>query len=157
MARKEDESRVRLTVDGKQAINELGKLEMDAKELLSDMKNAKKGTEDYINANKKLKEVRAQIKGLRKEIGLSGMTMTQLSRYQRELKREISVTTTKGTADYKRLKAELLQVNGVLRQQRAELNGTKGFWADMGKQLKQFGVLAISALGATAFLLRFSL
>jgi hypothetical protein len=33
MARKEDESRVRLQVDGKQAISELGKLEMEAKEL----------------------------------------------------------------------------------------------------------------------------
>jgi TP901 family phage tail tape measure protein len=151
MARKEDESRVRLTVDGKQAINQLGKLEMEAKELGIDMKNAKKGTEDYVNASKRLKEVRSQIKGLRSEIGLSGMTMSQLSRYQRELRREISTTTTKGTADYRRLKAELHQVNNAVRQQRAELNGTKGFWADMGKQLKQFGILAISALGATAF------
>ncbi|MDN3688709.1 phage tail tape measure protein [Cyclobacterium jeungdonense] len=79
------------------------------------------------------------------------MTMTQLSRYQRELRREISTTATKGTADYKRLKAELNDVNRELRSQRAELNGTKGFWADMGRQLKQFGILAISALGATAF------
>lgn len=151
MARKEDESRVRLQVDGKQAINELGKLEMEAKELGIDMKNAKKGTDEYVNASKRLKEVKSQITGLRKEIGLSGMTMTQLSRYQRELRREISVTTTRGTADYKRLKAELNDVNRELRSQRAELNGTKGFWADMGRQLKQFGILAISALGATAF------
>ncbi len=151
MARKEDESRVRLQVDGKQAINELGKLEMEAKELGIDMKNAKKGTDDYVNASKRLKEVKGQITGLRKELGLSGMTMTQLSRYQRELRREISTTATKGTADYKRLKAELNDVNRELRSQRAELNGTKGFWADMGRQLKQFGILAISALGATAF------
>lgn len=151
MARKEDESRVRLTVDGKQAINELGKLEMEAKELARDIKGAKGKTDEFVNANKRLSEVKKQIKSLRSEIGLTGMTISQLTRYQRELRREITVGTTKGTAEYKKLKAELNQVNALVRQQRAELNGTKGFWADMGKQLKQFGVLAISALGATAF------
>jgi hypothetical protein len=69
MARKEDESRVSLTVDGKQAINELGKFEMEAKELTIDMKNAKKGTHDYVNASKRLKEVRSQSEGLMAEIG----------------------------------------------------------------------------------------
>jgi len=124
MARKEDESRVRLTVDGKQAINELGKLEMEAKELAIDIKEAKKGTVDYVNASKKLKEAKAQIKGLRDEIGLSGMTLGQLVRHQRELKREITTTTTKGTAEYKKLKTELTQVNGLVRQQRVEMNST---------------------------------
>lgn len=41
---KEDKSRVTLEVDGKQAINQLGKLEMEAKQLAIDLKNAKKGT-----------------------------------------------------------------------------------------------------------------
>jgi hypothetical protein len=77
--------------------------------------------------------------------------MTQLIRYQWELPCEISNKTTRGITEFKRLKAELHKGNNVMRQLRAELNGTKGFRADMGKQLKQFGILAISALSTTAF------
>lgn len=146
---KEDLSRVRLEVDGKQAINQLGKLEMEAKELRIDMKNAKKGTQEYVDAHKKLKVVEANIKSLRKEIGLTGMTMTQLSRYQRELRREITNTTTKGTKEYRELKTELLKVNKVLGQQRRELAGTAGFFGDIKKELKSFAVLAVGALGVT--------
>jgi TP901 family phage tail tape measure protein len=152
---KEDLSRVRLEVDGKQAINQLGKLEMEAKELRIDLKNAKKGTEEYIATNKKLKAVEANIKSMRKELGLTGMTMSQLSRYQRELRKEIQNTTTKGTAEYKQLKAELLQVNKVLTQQRKELAGTAGFFGDIKKELKSFAVLAVGALGITELIGRF--
>lgn len=146
---KEDRSRVTLEVDGKQAINQLGKLEMEAKQLAIDLKTAKKGTQEYVDTNKKLKETEGQIKALRQQIGLTGMTMTQLSRYQRELRKEIQNTTTQGTADYKRLNTELQKVNKLLAQQRAELNGTKGFFADIQRELKSFAVLAVGALGVT--------
>lgn len=148
---KEDISRVRLIVDGKQGINELGKLEMEAKQLAIDIKNAKKGTDEYVNASKRLKETRAQITEVRKELGITGMTLGQLTRYQRELRREMQNTTTRGTQEYRRLRAELDKVNAAVRTQRAELNGTKGFFAGMGRELKAFGVMAVGALGATAF------
>jgi TP901 family phage tail tape measure protein len=146
---KEDKSRVTLEVDGKQAINQLGKLEMEAKQLAIDMKLAKKGTQEYVDTNKKLKETEAQIKSMRQQLGLTGMTMTQLSRYQRELRKEIQNTTTSGTDRYKELNAELQKVNRLLDQQRKELNGTKGFFSDIKKELKSFAVLAVGALGVT--------
>jgi TP901 family phage tail tape measure protein len=146
---KEDKSRVTLEVDGKQAINQLGKLEMEAKQLAIDLKLAKKGTQEYVDTNKKLKETESQIKAIRQQIGITGMTMTQLSRYQRELRKEIQNTTTSGTARYKELNAELQKVNKLLDQQRKELNGTKGFFSDIKKELKSFAVLAVGALGVT--------
>ncbi|PRY90548.1 phage tail tape measure protein [Mongoliibacter ruber] len=149
---KEDKSRVRLEVDGKQAINELGKLEMESKELVSDMKAAKKGTDDYINANKRLNEVKKRITDVRKELGLAGMTMGQLTRYQRDLRTELTNTTTRGTQRYRELNAEIQKVNVAIRQQRAELNGTAGFFNKMGKELRTFGLLAIGYLGAGAFM-----
>ena len=94
MAKKEDRSKVTLEVDGNQAINQLGKLEMEAKQLAIDLKEMKRGTKDYVATSKQLKESKAQIEALRKEIGLTGMTMTQLVRYQRDLRKEISNTAT---------------------------------------------------------------
>src|SRR5690606_36659484 len=58
--------------------------------------------------------------------------------------------TTRGTAEYKKLRDELLKVSSAVRQQRAELNGTQGFLEGMGKSLKGFGVMALGAFGITA-------
>jgi TP901 family phage tail tape measure protein len=149
---KEDKSRVRLEIDGKQAINQLGKLEMEAKQLTIDIKNAKKGTDEYISANKQLNEVKTKISAVRKELGLTGMTMTQLTRYQRDLRNELVNTTTAGTRRYKELQMELQKVNATIRQQRAELNGTAGFFNQIGKEIKAFGMVALGYLGAGAFL-----
>jgi TP901 family phage tail tape measure protein len=149
---KEDISRVRVQVDGKQAINELGKLEMEAKELKIDMKGAKRNTDEYVAANKKLNEVSNRIKQVREQLGLAGMTMGQLIRYQKDLTREYTYGATQGTQRYKELQIEIRRVNDAIRSQRAELNGTKGFFAGLSKEIKSFGVLALGYLGAGAFL-----
>src|SRR5690606_16448449 len=119
-------------------------------ELTIDINNAKKGTDEYITASKKLKEVRANIKTVRTEHSHTGMTLGQLTHYQGELRREISNTTTRGTSDYKKLRDAILTLNSAVRQQRAELNGTQGFLGEMGKSLKGFGVMALGAFGITA-------
>lgn len=160
---KEDKSRVTLEVDGKQPINELGKLEMEAKQLAVDLKDLKRNTKDYIETNKRLKESKAQIEALRKEIGLTGMTMTQLTRYQRDLKKEIGNTATYGTEKHKELQRQYQEVTAEIARQRKELNGnttavggmnaelkkTPGFFGDIKRELKAFSVIAIGALGIT--------
>lgn len=144
---KEDLSRVRLEVDGKQAINQLGKLEMEAKQLAIDLKQAKRGTQEYIDTNKKLNQTTAQIKSMRKELGISGMTMSQLARYQRELNKEIQNTATFGTARWKELNREYRRTSDELNRQRQILRGNAGFFSDIKKELKSFAVLAVGALG----------
>ena len=149
---KEDKSRVRLEIDGKQAVNELSKLEMEAKQLQIDLKNAKRGTDEYIAANTKLADVKNKITAVRKELGLTGMTMSQLVRHQRDLRNELNNTTTAGTQRYKELQIQIQKVNAAINQQRAELNGTAGFFSKIGKEIKAFGLVALGYLGAGAFL-----
>jgi TP901 family phage tail tape measure protein len=160
---KEDRSRVTLEVDGKQAINQLGKLEMESKQLAVDLKNLKRGTKEYIETTKRLRESKAQVEALRKEIGLTGMTMTQLTRYQRDLKKEIGNTATYGTEKHRELQRSYQEVTAEINRQRKELNGTAtavdgvntnlkktpGFFADIKREIKTFTVLAVGALGVT--------
>lgn len=146
---KEDKSRVIVEIDGKQAINQLGKLEMEAKQLAIDLKDMKRGTKDYIATNKELKSVKANIEAVRKELGLAGMTMTQLTRYQRDLRKEMGNTATYGTQKYKELQHQYKAVTGEITKQRKELAGTAGFFSDIKKELKSFAVLAVGALGIT--------
>lgn len=150
MARKEDTVVTRVEINGKQAINQLGKLEMEASELRHRIKEVKKGTDEWIATNEKLNETKAKIAAIRKEVGIAGMTMQQLTRYQRELQKEINSGATRGTARYKELRAELLKVNSAIQTQRAELRNTSTFWTSFKNQVKSFALISIGTLGIAA-------
>ncbi|SFD00923.1 phage tail tape measure protein, TP901 family, core region, partial [Flexibacter flexilis DSM 6793] len=118
-----EQSRVTVIVDGKQGINELGKLEMQASDLREQIKKLKTGTDEYVKANEKLDKVKSEMAGLRQEIGLSGLTMNQLNKYQLDLSREINNTVTKGTERYNELKTKLIEVRGVIQGQKDDIRG----------------------------------
>lgn len=115
MSTRTDNVVVTVTIDGKKSISELGKLESSAVDLKAELKGLKKGTEEWISANKKLDSVNADIKKMREEMGLAGMTVGQLTRYQRELNRELQNVTI-GTTEYDKLKGKLDQVKGKLAE-----------------------------------------
>jgi len=146
---KKDTVQTTILVDGKQGINQLGKLEMKASELRQEIKRAKKGTDEYVAANKKLRQVKSQIEQVRQQIGITGMTMQQLTRYQRELSNQIRNTTTRGTTAYKRLNSELVKVNTQIKKQRMEMRGLNTFWSKLSRSVKGFGVMALGYLGIT--------
>ncbi len=135
MAVKKDSVQVTVLIDGKQGINELGKMEMEASELRQELKGLKKGTDEYVKANNKLTQVKEKIGKLRDELGLAGMTMQQLRRYQKDLRREIEISTTRGTAAYNKLNAKLTQVNQTIARQRAEMSGARKAWSNMTRSL----------------------
>jgi TP901 family phage tail tape measure protein len=150
MAMKNDTAKTTVIVDGKQGISELGKLEMQARELKESMKGVKRSSDEYVLATKKLKGVNKDIAAQRKELGLTGMTLGQLTRYQRELNNEIRNTATKGTAHYRSLEKELHKVTKAVDGQKASLRGTKSIWASIKTEVKQFGAMAIGYLGISA-------
>jgi TP901 family phage tail tape measure protein len=150
MAMKNDTAKTTVIVDGKQGISELGKLEMQARELKESMKGVKRSSDEYVLATKKLKGVNKDIAAQRKELGLTGMTLNQLTRYQRELNNEIRNNATQGTAHYRSLEKELHKVTKAVDGQRASLRGTKGIWSSIKTEVKQFGAIAIGYLGISA-------
>ncbi len=138
-------------MDGKQSLNELGKLEMELSELRQVTKALKKDTDKYNKALERMRGVRKDIKKRREELGLEGMTLQQLVRYQRDLRREITNTTTRGTKDYEKLRQKLVQVTAQVTKQRMEMRGMTGAWVQLGQSVRQslamFGpVAAITSL-----------
>ena len=150
MAVRNDTAKTTVIVDGKQGINELGKLEMQANDLKMSLKEMKKGSDDYVAATKKLNTVKKDIEAHRKELGLAGMTLGQLTRRQRELRNEIRNTATKGTAHHKALERQYKQVTKEVNKQNAALRGTSGIFSKLKTEVKQFGALALGYLGVNA-------
>lgn len=147
MSVKQDKVQVSIVVDGKQGISELGKLEMEANDLRHTMQGLKKDSQEYTQAAEQYKQVKARMGELREEIGLAGLTMKQMRQYARELQTELDTTATRGTKRYDELKEKLQEVNGAIVKQRQEVAGTSSFWSKISTEVKQFGMLAVGALG----------
>ncbi|MCJ8334930.1 MAG: phage tail tape measure protein [Epibacterium sp.] len=147
MAIKNDIVKTTVLMDGKQALNQLGKLEMELSELRQQTKGLRRDSEDYDKAMKKMRGVQKDIRARRKELGIEGMTMQQLIRYQRDLRREITNTTTRGTKDYQKLRAELVKVTNAVTRQRLEMRGMSSAWVQLGQSVRQslsmFGPVAM--------------
>ena len=147
MSVKQDKVQVTVVVDGKQGISELGKLELEANDLRHTMQGLKKDSQEYTQAAAQYQQVKAAMAGLREEIGLAGLTMKQLRAYARELQSELDSSATRGTQRFEELKGKLQEVNGAIAQQRQEVAGTSSMWSKISTEVKQFGILAVGALG----------
>ncbi|SDK34191.1 phage tail tape measure protein, TP901 family, core region [Catalinimonas alkaloidigena] len=143
MSLKRDEVQVTVLVDGKQAINQLGRLEMEARDIKEEMKGLKRTSDEYIQASARLEQVKARMKSVREELGVTGMTMNQLRSYQRQLMADMNSGTTRGTAKYEELKAKLIEVNGAIRTQRDETRGLGSVWGSLKQSFSSFGAGAL--------------
>lgn len=158
MAKKitDEQMNVRISINGgDKAQKALGDLESGYRSLAQkqeDLREAKqkliaagqKESEGYRKIENDLKEVSSAMKqnktdqsNLRKEIGYTGLTMTQLKKEQRELAAQINSGTTKGTEDYERLKNEIKKVNKVILEQSADLRLTKEEMGDVSSMADQ--------------------
>lgn len=143
MAVREDVAKTIVLIDGKQGLNELGKLELQKNDNIRALKGMKKGTDEYVKASKQLKQTEKLIDAQREKLGLAGMTYQQLIRYQRDLRRQMNNTTTKGTKEYERLRKKFLEVNDAVTEQRKALKGTSNTWRDIKKLVLGGGILGL--------------
>lgn len=131
---------------------QLGKVSENLRQAEQATKDLATSQARYKTTADKLDETNLKIKSLRKEMGLTGMTMTQLRQYQRDLQREMDKGITRGTERYEQLKREIQEVNGAIRAQRADVNGTTSAWSKIKTEITKFGVLALGYLGAQELL-----
>jgi len=163
MAVRDEELRLNMVVNGNPAQKAIGDLETANRKLKNsndDLRKAKqrliaegkKETEEYkkITAEMKqnsqeIKENKAKMADLRKELGLTGLTIKQLRKEQSRLK-NLLASTTPNTEAYKQYEKQLQAVTGRLNQLNGRAKNTGGI---IGKMKSSFG--GIKALAAGAF------
>jgi TP901 family phage tail tape measure protein len=83
---RKDEVQLEVVANGNPARKALAELDMEAQKLKNTMRDNKRGTEAYIEASKKLKDVEQNMAKVRKEIGLNQMTLKELNKELSSLK-----------------------------------------------------------------------
>jgi hypothetical protein len=140
---RQDNVQIKLEIDGSQSRTELDNLTRKAQVLQQGLKEMKRGTEEYIAANKELREVNKRIGELRTEIGLSGLSMSQLDKLSKQLNRDIK-DLVPGTESFINKSRELREVDTRLSQLRQEVRGVQD---DLGKAGGGFGDFVKKAVG----------
>lgn len=127
---------------------QLGKVSENLRQAEQATKDLASSQAKYKATADKLDQTNLKIKDLRKEMGLAGMTMGQLRNLQRDLALQMDKGVTKGTERYEQLKREIQEVNGAIRAQRSDVNGTTSAWSKIKTEIKSFGIMALGYLGA---------
>lgn len=126
-----------LDINGKPALNELGLLEAKLKDLQTEQKALTRGTKEYADNKAEIAALGAEIAQVRETMGLAGMTVKQLTDYQKALNKEIR-DLTPGTEDYIKKTEDLKEVNtrldGVRKDVRAvaeEAQNSQSTWSNV--------------------------
>jgi hypothetical protein len=143
---RQDNVQIKLEIDGSQSRTELDNLTRKALVLQQGLKEMKRGTEEYIAANKELREVNARIGELRDKLGLAGLSTNQLGKLMRELKRELD-SLVPGTAAYIAKSQELVSVENRLSEVRAGLDEVRGALGNAGLGFSDFVKKAVGFAG----------
>lgn len=142
-----DQVQTHVQIEGQQAINELGKLEAQARKAQKEMDLMNKRSKEYREAKANYQEVEGKIKSLRSEIGVTGMTLKQLRSYQKELTQEMTSGATRGTAEYEKLKQKLQEVKAQQKSLQADFQLKKQTSSQMADVVKGSAIGSFVGIG----------
>ncbi len=134
---RQDNVQVKLEIDGSQSRTELDNLTRRADVLQQSLKGLKKGSEEYVAANKELSQVKTRMSELRDEIGLTSLTTNQLKALSGQLNRELA-NLTPNTESFLNKAQELANVDARLARVQAEVRGVKDELANAGGGIGDF-------------------
>lgn len=153
MGVRKDDVQVELTIAAEQARTELDNLQRKTKVLDDNLKGLKKGTQEYVDAHKELKQANSRIAELRKELGLAGLSQNQLITLSNQLNRELRGLTP-GTAAFIAKSKELGEVTNRLEEVKKEIkdvaDALKPAGSGFSDMLKKGAAIGGIALGAEA-------
>lgn len=121
MSIRQDVVNLLININGNQAQNQLNDLRKKASDISSEIKTLKRGTQEYIDANKNLKAVNKEMSDLKQTIGLTSLSMRELNAEKNKLStlRNASAPLSKEFKDYDK------QLQAVIARQ-SELNAGLG-------------------------------
>lgn len=135
-----------VNVGGDKAKDELNQLRKKSADIAAELKGMKKGTEEYIQKSKELKQVTGEMDKLRKSIGLTAMTQKELVNELNRLK-AMRGSLTPQTKEFDALSRKIKEVESRLYDVRNGVFGFRSTLSKIGDSVKQFGVLAAGYLG----------
>ena len=113
----DDKIRLEFVINGDPARQELNKLDREAAKLKTQMRELKKGSDEYTRTEADLKKVTAEQRRLSSQLGINHMNLRELNTEAKRL-RAMQQYMRPGTAEFKKVQTELTKVNARMRELR---------------------------------------
>jgi TP901 family phage tail tape measure protein len=123
MSLKIDRVQLEIVINNDQARKSLRALDDEARLLTKEMRKLKEGTEEYAQKSARLKAIKVQQDAIYQSIGITNMTMKELTRRQSELN-GVLMHLRPGTEEYKKLKAEVTAISGRIGELKGKAQET---------------------------------
>jgi len=131
MSLKVDRLQLEIVINNDQARKSLRLLDDEARNIQKSMKGMKDGTDEWIQATKRLNSIKNQMDGIQDSIGITGMSLKELSAKQKEFNMLVS-NLPGNSPEYAKYKKTLDEIN-------ARMGELKGKAADVNTKLKEQG------------------
>ncbi len=149
MSLKTDRINLIININGDKARDQLNDLGKKAAGIKGELKKMVAGTAEYVQKSKELSTVEADMAGLKKQIGLTALSLRELGQERKRLQKILD-TSIPGTKDFKNYENQL---NAVIDRQKQVKGGVAAFssgLSSVGTAVKGFGVLLAAHVGFEA-------
>jgi hypothetical protein len=144
-------ARIRLLIDGKEAIGELTTMEQKLKETNEAKKQFTRGSDEWKALNTEARELGTSIKLLQERMDVGNMTYKEALSYQRDLKKEMS-NLKQGSDDYIKASGRLTEVNKHIDGIRKDFNHTGETVKNSGGVWSNLKNWVVAAFAVTAII-----
>jgi len=148
MSLKIDRLQLEIVINNDQARKSLRALEDEARMINKEMKGLTEGTQEWIQKSDRLKEIKQQMDGILEKIGLTGLSMKELTARQKELNMILRQMDPR-SAQYKELHTQLGQVNNRISELKGRAASAQLSFKGLADGFNRY--FAIVTAGAAAF------
>lgn len=149
MSLRVDRVQLEIIINNDQARKQLRLLDEEMRQLQRDLKKLPEGTEDWIRKNERLNSIKTQYDNVKREIGITGMTLKELSSHQKELNM-VMLHMNPNVAQYKLLQKELAETTARIRELRTGAQTASFSMNGLADQFNRYQALGMVVVAAVA-------
>jgi len=147
MSVRTDTINLNVNINGNVAQNQLIDLRKKAQDITLEMKNLKKGSDDYVAASQQLSQVKAQMDGLKQSIGITALSQKELTQELRNLN-ALKGSVQPFTKEFNDLQTQIDAVQSRLFDVKNGVTGFSSVLLKLGDQVQHFALITAAYFGA---------
>lgn len=156
MSLRVDRVQLDIIINNDQARKQMRLLDEELKQAQKDLKKLPEQSEEWVQKSKRIDSIRVQMENIKRQIGITGMTMKELTAHQKELNMVLA-NMRPNIPQYKVLQKELSDTNARIKELRAGAQQTQfslGKVADGFNKYFNVGIAAFAAVAGVTYTIK---
>jgi TP901 family phage tail tape measure protein len=142
-----DRLQLEIIINNDQARKQLSALEDEARQINKELRNVREGTQDWIQKSNRLKSIKEQMEGIYQKIGLTGLSLKELAKRQKELNM-VFLQMDPRLPQHKQLQEELKAVGNRMNELKGKAVESKLSFGSIADSLNKYQTMIMAGTAA---------